>query len=191
MPGRRAGRGGRGRVTAAAGMLTGVAMRVSSPVLVGRSGQPVLAINLAEPLVSPGRCDEAGEVIERVRQLLPPRLSRSSLWRLSGDMALARGDRDAGGTRLRRAGALATAAARSPAHAGSAAVRRPQAPDALQGRGLVASTGRLTSARSAYCPGFGGFHPSSGPGFSTYHGRPPICPPDQRVLSARCRCWRG
>lgn len=107
MPGRRAGRGGRGRVTVAAGMLTGVAMRVSSPVLVGRSGQPVLAINLAEPLVSLGRWDEAGEVIERVRQLLPPRLSRSSLWRLSGDMALARGDRDAGGTRAapgRRAG---------------------------------------------------------------------------------------
>ena len=55
----------------------------------------MLAINLAEPLVSLGRWDEAGEVIERALQLLPPRLSRSSLWRLSGDMALARGDLDA------------------------------------------------------------------------------------------------
>jgi DNA-binding CsgD family transcriptional regulator/tetratricopeptide (TPR) repeat protein len=57
-----------------------------------RTSGAVLAINLAEPLVSLGRWDEAGEVIERVLQLLPPRLSRSSLWRLSGDMALARGD---------------------------------------------------------------------------------------------------
>ncbi len=57
-----------------------------------RTSGAVLAINLAEPLVSLGRWDEAGEVIERAHQLLPPRLSRSSLWRLSGDMALARGD---------------------------------------------------------------------------------------------------
>ncbi len=57
-----------------------------------RTSGAVLAVNLAEPLVSLGRYDEAGEVIERALQLLPPRLSRSSLWRLSGDMALARGD---------------------------------------------------------------------------------------------------
>jgi ATP/maltotriose-dependent transcriptional regulator MalT len=57
-----------------------------------RTSGAVLAINLAEPLVSLGRWDEAGEVIERALQLLPPPLSRSSLWRLSGDMALARGD---------------------------------------------------------------------------------------------------
>ena len=57
-----------------------------------RTSGAVLAINLAEPLVSLGRWDEAGEVIERALQLLPPRLSRSSLWRLTGDMALARGD---------------------------------------------------------------------------------------------------
>jgi DNA-binding CsgD family transcriptional regulator/tetratricopeptide (TPR) repeat protein len=60
-----------------------------------RTSGAVLAINLAEPLVSLGRWDEASEVIERALQLLPPRLSRSSLWRLSGDMALARGDLDA------------------------------------------------------------------------------------------------
>jgi ATP/maltotriose-dependent transcriptional regulator MalT len=59
-----------------------------------RTSGAVLAINLAEPLVSLGRWDEAGEVIERALELLPPPLSRSSLWRLSGDMALARGDLD-------------------------------------------------------------------------------------------------
>ena len=57
-----------------------------------RTSGAVLAVNLAEPLVSLGRWDEAGEVIERALQLLPPRMSRSSLWRLSGDMALARGN---------------------------------------------------------------------------------------------------
>ena len=60
-----------------------------------RTSGAVLAVNLAEPLVSLGRWDEAGEVIERALELLPPRLSRSSLWRLAGDMALARGDLDA------------------------------------------------------------------------------------------------
>ena len=60
-----------------------------------RTSGAVLAINLAEPLVSLGRWDEAAEVIERALQLLPPRLSRSSLLRLSGDMDLARGDLDA------------------------------------------------------------------------------------------------
>ena len=65
-----------------------------------RTSGAILAINLAEPLVSLGRWDEAGEVIERALQLLPPRLSRSSLWRLSGDMALARGDLDAAGEAL-------------------------------------------------------------------------------------------
>ena len=52
----------------------------------------VLACNLAEPLVSLGRWDEASEIIERALQLFPPRLNRTYLWRLSGDIALARGD---------------------------------------------------------------------------------------------------
>jgi DNA-binding CsgD family transcriptional regulator len=57
-----------------------------------RTSGAVLAINLAEPLVSLGRWDEAVDVIERTLQLVPPRVRRSSLWRLSGDVALARGD---------------------------------------------------------------------------------------------------
>src|SRR5205807_737468 len=52
----------------------------------------VLANNVAEPLVSLGRWDEAGEVIERALRLFPPPLSRSCQWRLAGDIALARGD---------------------------------------------------------------------------------------------------
>jgi ATP/maltotriose-dependent transcriptional regulator MalT len=52
----------------------------------------VLANNVAEPLVSLGRWDEAGEVIEHGLRLFPPPLSRSCQWRLAGDIALARGD---------------------------------------------------------------------------------------------------
>ena len=52
----------------------------------------MLANNVAEPLVSLGRWDEAGEVIERALRLSPPPLSRSCQWRLAGDIALARGD---------------------------------------------------------------------------------------------------
>ena len=42
--------------------------------------------------MSLGRWDEATDVIERALQLVPVPLRRSSLWRLSGDIALARGD---------------------------------------------------------------------------------------------------
>ena len=52
----------------------------------------VLANNVAEPLVSLGRWDEAGEVIEHALRLFPPRLNRACMWRLAGDIALARGD---------------------------------------------------------------------------------------------------
>jgi tetratricopeptide (TPR) repeat protein len=52
----------------------------------------VLACNLAEPLVSLGRWEEAGDVIERALQLFPPQVNRTYLWRLAGDIALARGD---------------------------------------------------------------------------------------------------
>ncbi len=57
-----------------------------------RTSGVVLAINLAEPLVSLGRWAEAADVIERTLQLFPPPLSRTALWGLSGDVALARGD---------------------------------------------------------------------------------------------------
>jgi DNA-binding CsgD family transcriptional regulator len=57
-----------------------------------RTSGVTLAINLAEPLVSLGRWDEASEIIERTLQLSPPLLSRSGLYRLAGDVALARGD---------------------------------------------------------------------------------------------------
>ena len=67
-------------------------LRAASTYGLARTAGAVLAINLAEPLVSLGRWEEAAEVIERALQLLPPRLNQSSLWRLAGDMALARGD---------------------------------------------------------------------------------------------------
>jgi ATP/maltotriose-dependent transcriptional regulator MalT len=67
-------------------------LRAASTYGLARTAGAVLAINLAEPLVSLGRWEEAAEVIERALQLFPPRLNRSSLWRLAGDMALARGD---------------------------------------------------------------------------------------------------
>ena len=59
---------------------------------VARTFGATLASNVAEPLVSLGRWDEAGEVIERALRLFPPPLSRSCQWRLAGDIALARGD---------------------------------------------------------------------------------------------------
>ena len=67
-------------------------LRAASAYGLARTSGAVLAINLAEPLVSLGRWEEAAEVIERAEQLFPPRLNRTSLWRLTGDMALARGE---------------------------------------------------------------------------------------------------
>jgi ATP/maltotriose-dependent transcriptional regulator MalT len=59
---------------------------------VARTYGAVLANNVAEPLVSLGRWDEAGEIIEHALRLFPPRLNRACMWRLAGDIALARGD---------------------------------------------------------------------------------------------------
>ncbi len=67
-------------------------IRTAAEYGLARTSGVTLAVNLAEPLVSLGRWDEAGEVIERARKLMPPVLAGSSLWRLSGDMAVARGD---------------------------------------------------------------------------------------------------
>jgi DNA-binding CsgD family transcriptional regulator len=58
----------------------------------GRTGGAHLAANLAEPLVSLGRWDEAAEVIEGALRLNAPRVYRTCLWRLAGDISLARGD---------------------------------------------------------------------------------------------------
>ena len=69
-----------------------------------RTSGVTLAINLAEPLVSLGRWDEASAILERTLQLFPPLLGRSGLFRLSGDVALARGDlAAAAGLRLEQA----------------------------------------------------------------------------------------
>jgi DNA-binding CsgD family transcriptional regulator/tetratricopeptide (TPR) repeat protein len=57
-----------------------------------RTSGVTLAVNLAEPLVSLGRWDEAAEFIERAQEFMPPKVTRSSVWRLAGDLALARGD---------------------------------------------------------------------------------------------------
>jgi ATP/maltotriose-dependent transcriptional regulator MalT len=57
-----------------------------------RTSGVILAVNLAEPLVSLGRWDEAAESIEHALEYMPPRVMRCSVWRLAGDLALARGD---------------------------------------------------------------------------------------------------
>ena len=57
-----------------------------------RSTGTFLAINVAEPLVSLGRWDEAIEVIEHALALSPPRGNRLALRQLAGDIALRRGD---------------------------------------------------------------------------------------------------
>jgi DNA-binding CsgD family transcriptional regulator/tetratricopeptide (TPR) repeat protein len=58
----------------------------------GRTDGSVLSANLAEPLVSVGHWDEAGEVIEHALELTPPLKLRATLDVLAGDVALARGD---------------------------------------------------------------------------------------------------
>src|SRR5262249_11393394 len=57
-----------------------------------RSSGAFLAINVAEPLVSLGRWDEATEVIGHALELAPQQYIRSSLGRVSGEMGLRRGD---------------------------------------------------------------------------------------------------
>jgi DNA-binding CsgD family transcriptional regulator len=56
-----------------------------------------LAINHAEPLISLGRWDEAMEVIEHARELMPPPMHQASLSVLAGLIAAARGDAEAAG----------------------------------------------------------------------------------------------
>jgi DNA-binding CsgD family transcriptional regulator len=53
---------------------------------------PLLAANLAEPLISLGRWDEAAGVIEHALELSPPPGARTVLLQQAGDVTLARGD---------------------------------------------------------------------------------------------------
>ena len=57
-----------------------------------RTSGTFLAINLAEPLMALGQWDEAIEVLEHARELLPPPLNQASLDVVSGLIAAARGD---------------------------------------------------------------------------------------------------
>jgi len=57
-----------------------------------RSSGTFLAINVAEPLVSAGRWDEATEVIQHALALSPARHIRAALQQLAGEVALRRGD---------------------------------------------------------------------------------------------------
>jgi DNA-binding CsgD family transcriptional regulator len=57
-----------------------------------RATGTLLAANVAEPLMSLGRWDEAGDVIEHALELSPPPGTRAVLLLLTGQMALARGD---------------------------------------------------------------------------------------------------
>ncbi|MFC4588763.1 helix-turn-helix transcriptional regulator [Sphaerisporangium corydalis] len=66
-----------------------------------RSSGAFLSINLAEPLLSLGRWDEALEVIARAMDVVPPAPYRASLQGLALDIALARGDLDRADTLFR------------------------------------------------------------------------------------------
>ena len=57
-----------------------------------RGSGTILAANLAEPLISLGRWDEAADVIEHALELSPPPGTRAALWQLASEMTLARGD---------------------------------------------------------------------------------------------------
>ena len=57
-----------------------------------RTSGTFLAINLAEPLVALGRWDEATEVLQHARDLLPPPINQASLDVVAGLIAAARGD---------------------------------------------------------------------------------------------------
>jgi DNA-binding CsgD family transcriptional regulator/tetratricopeptide (TPR) repeat protein len=57
-----------------------------------RSAGTFLAINMAEPLVSLGRWDEAIEVIEHALAQSPSQIIRAALRQLAGEVALRRGD---------------------------------------------------------------------------------------------------
>jgi len=59
-----------------------------------RTSEAVLAVNQAEPLAALGRWDEASKVLVAALGSSSVAMSRSSLWQLAGNLALARGDLD-------------------------------------------------------------------------------------------------
>ncbi|WP_281186215.1 helix-turn-helix transcriptional regulator [Actinomadura kijaniata] len=59
---------------------------------VGRTRGSILASNQAEPLVSLGRWDEARAVLRKAMEQAPPMSIRTSLFVLSGEVAVGRGD---------------------------------------------------------------------------------------------------
>ena len=130
-------------------------IRTAAAYGLARTSGVILAVNLAEPLASLGRWDEAAEVIERARKLMPPALTGSSLWRLSGDMAVARGDLDGSG-RVRQHGQGGAARhpvqGRAPARAGPAGDRGADGPGPAR-RGAGRGRGRAGAHRDlAQCP---------------------------------------
>jgi DNA-binding CsgD family transcriptional regulator len=139
------------------------AARVAQAAIAGARDQglpraigALLAVNVAEPLVSLGRWDEATEVIEHALALSPPPATRAGLQVLAGVIALRRGD-------LARAADLAVAARASISrerHTGRSALQfwlpltqfetdlrlaEGRIADAVAGAGDAAGTFELTS----------------------------------------------
>jgi DNA-binding CsgD family transcriptional regulator len=71
-----------------------------------RTNGTVLAVNVVEPLVSAGEWDRAAAVLAEALSMPTTGSHRESLWRLAGDLALARGDLAAAQEALSRAGEL-------------------------------------------------------------------------------------
>jgi DNA-binding CsgD family transcriptional regulator len=75
-----------------------------------RSSGAFLAINVAEPLLSLGRWDEAADFAERALDLAPPPFTRAGLCLLCASIALARGDAATATRRLAASRAVLSAA---------------------------------------------------------------------------------
>jgi len=71
-----------------------------------RTSGAILAVNVAEPLAAAGHWSEAGDVISKALAAPSTGPHRSSLWRLSGELALGRGDVAAAKDALTRAAEL-------------------------------------------------------------------------------------
>ncbi len=74
-----------------------------------RTSGAILAVNVAEPLISAGKWEDADEVITAAIAAPSTGLHRSSLWLIAGTLALARGDLTGATDALGRAGDLIAA----------------------------------------------------------------------------------